>query len=136
MLNDPQLFSEWKDDIKGMSDRIISMRKKLFHLLTNVLQTPEVGEKGKGWTHITSQIGMFSFTGLNRSFDFILLLSRAKPRKLTKLHCSPLAVQCKALVERGHVYLTGNGRISMAGLNESNIDYFAKSLDAAVRGTL
>ena len=46
------------------------------------------------------------------------------------------ATQCKALVAKGHVYLTGNGRISMAGLNTSNVEYFAKALDAAVRGTL
>lgn len=131
MLNDSQLFSEWKDDIKGMSDRIISMRERLFHLLTNVLQTPEVGEKGAGWKHITSQIGMFSFTGLNRSFFHSVL---TPSHRLTRWES--IAVQCKALVERGHVYLTGNGRISMAGLNESNIEYFAKSLDAAVRGTL
>lgn len=40
------------------------------------------------------------------------------------------------MIEKAHVYLTGNGRISMAGLNEGNVEYFAESLDAAVRGTL
>jgi len=32
--------------------------------------------------------------------------------------------------------MTSNGRISMAGLNNSNIDYFAESVNAAVRNTL
>lgn len=32
--------------------------------------------------------------------------------------------------------MTMDGRISMAGLNSSNIEYFAQSVDAAVRGNL
>lgn len=44
--------------------------------------------------------------------------------------------QSQALVEKAHVYLTGNGRISMAGLNSNNVEYFAESLDKVVRGTL
>ena len=46
------------------------------------------------------------------------------------------AEQCKALAEKAHVYLTMDGRISMAGLNGSNIEYFAESIDAAVKGNL
>lgn len=64
ILNDAELFEQWKHDIKGMADRIIIMRKKLYELLTNKYKTPAVGPNG--WEHITSQIGMFSFTGLNR----------------------------------------------------------------------
>lgn len=44
--------------------------------------------------------------------------------------------QSKALVEKAHVYLTPNGRISMAGLNTKNVRYFAEALDKAVRGSL
>jgi aspartate aminotransferase, mitochondrial len=32
--------------------------------------------------------------------------------------------------------MTTDGRISMAGLNGSNIDYFAESVSQAVKGTL
>jgi aspartate aminotransferase len=32
--------------------------------------------------------------------------------------------------------MTGDGRISMAGLNGNNIEYFAQSVDSAVRGQL
>jgi len=105
ILNDPQLFEEWKRDIKTMAHRIIDMRKQLFELLTNKLKTPG------NWDHIVNQIGMFSFTGIN-------------------------AEQCNALIEKAHIYLTANGRISMAGLNSNNLEYFAESLDKAVRGTL
>ena len=63
------------------------------------------------WGHIKSQIGMFSFTGLTPT-------------------------QTKALVEKAHIYLTADGRISMAGLNSGNVDYFAECVSKAVRGNL
>ena len=44
--------------------------------------------------------------------------------------------QSKALTEEAHVYLTTNGRISMAGLNSKNINYFAENLDKVVREEL
>jgi aspartate aminotransferase len=44
--------------------------------------------------------------------------------------------QTKALAERAHIYMTADGRISMAGLNGKNIDYFAESVSGAVKGTL
>lgn len=60
------------------------------------------------WNHIVDQIGMFSFTGLTTP-------------------------QVKVLKERYHVYLTDNGRISMAGLNSKNVKYFAQAVDFVVR---
>ncbi|KAF2019299.1 aspartate aminotransferase [Aaosphaeria arxii CBS 175.79] len=69
----------------------------------------EAGTPGT-WNHITDQIGMFSFTGLTEQ-------------------------QVLKLREDSHVYMTKNGRISMAGLNTHNVDYFAKAVDQAVRAT-
>ncbi|KAJ7740715.1 aspartate amino-transferase [Mycena maculata] len=71
------------------------------------LLTEELHTPGN-WDHIVNQIGMFSFTGINPS-------------------------QSKALTREAHVYLTVNGRISMAGLNTHNVQYFAESLDKVVR---
>ncbi|KAF9246207.1 aspartate amino-transferase [Melanogaster broomeanus] len=105
ILNSSELFEDWNNDIKTMAHRIIAMRKELYRLLTEELKTPG------SWEHITRQIGMFSFTGINTD-------------------------QSQALVEKAHIYLTANGRISMAGLNTHNIEYFAKNLDKAVRGEL
>ncbi|KAJ7597093.1 glutamic oxaloacetic transaminase AAT1 [Mycena floridula] len=105
ILSDPTLYSEWESEVKGMADRIISMREKLYNTLTDDLKTPGT------WGHIKSQIGMFSFTGLTPP-------------------------QTAALAEKAHVYMTKDGRISMAGLNGGNIEYFAQSVDAAVRGKL
>lgn len=67
----------------------------------------ELGTPGQ-WNHITDQIGMFSFTGLSEA-------------------------QVQKLRDEAHVYMTKNGRISMAGLNTRNVDYFAKAVDKVVR---
>jgi len=61
-LNDPDFFEEWKGNIKTMSDRIKLMRTGLRDKLVE-LNTP--GD----WSHIVSQIGMFSYTGLNRKLN-------------------------------------------------------------------
>lgn len=58
VLSNPELYAQWKDHIKTMSQRIIEMRNALRGKLEE-LKTP--GD----WSHITSQIGMFSYTGLN-----------------------------------------------------------------------
>lgn len=44
--------------------------------------------------------------------------------------------QTKALAEKAHIYMTADGRISMAGLNGGNVDYFAESVSKAVKGDL
>lgn len=101
VLNDKALFEEWKENLRTMSGRIITMREALHSKLL------ELGTPGN-WDHIKNQIGMFSFTGLT---------------------------EAQVLKLRGefHVYMTKNGRISMAGLNTSNVDYFAKAVDKIVR---
>ncbi len=53
IMNQGELFEEWKADIRTMALRIISMRKELHRLLTEELKTPG------NWDHIVNQIGMF-----------------------------------------------------------------------------
>lgn len=53
ILSKPELYGEWEGEVKGMAERIISMRDKLYDSLTHTHKTP--GE----WGHIKSQIGMF-----------------------------------------------------------------------------
>jgi aspartate aminotransferase len=53
ILNNSELFEEWKADIETMAGRIIEMRKELYRLLTEELKTPG------NWDHIVNQIGMF-----------------------------------------------------------------------------
>jgi len=66
------------------------------------------GTPGK-WNHITDQIGMFSYTGLTEP-------------------------QCERLLSEFHIYLLKSGRISMAGINEGNVQRFAECVDKVVRG--
>jgi len=58
VLNDPELYQEWTQNVKTMANRILDMRNQLRTTLE------KLGTPGK-WNHITDQIGMFSFTGLS-----------------------------------------------------------------------
>merc|ERR1712039_1043754 len=97
VMNDPALYQEWKDELKAMSHRIQDMRAALYDELV-ALKTPG------SWTHITSQIGMFSFTGLS-------------------------VAQCNAMVDKHFIFMLSNGRISMAGVTSSNVKYLAQAID-------
>lgn len=57
ILGNPELKKQWLVDVKGMADRIISVRTKLRDNLKKNGST-------RDWSHITDQIGMFCFTGL------------------------------------------------------------------------
>ena len=59
----------------------------------------------RDWSFITRQIGMFSFTGLSQE-------------------------QSEAMLEKHHVYMLKNGRISMAGINTKNVKYVAECIKA------
>lgn len=100
ILNSPELFAEWMDCVKTMSSRIIGIRDSLKQKLAD-LKTPG------NWDHITNQIGMFCYTGLNEA-------------------------QVAHIVKEHHVYLMKDGRISMAGVNESNVEIVAKAINDAV----
>nr|XP_032529873.1 aspartate aminotransferase, mitochondrial [Danaus plexippus plexippus] len=60
------------------------------------------GNKQK-WNHITDQIGMFCFTGL-------------KPDQVARL------------TKEFHIYLTKDGRISVAGISSKNVNYVAEAI--------
>ncbi|TVY13440.1 Aspartate aminotransferase [Lachnellula arida] len=57
ILNDKALNKQWLGEVKGMADRIITMRALLKKELEGL------GSK-HDWSHITNQIGMFAYTGL------------------------------------------------------------------------
>jgi len=57
ILNDAKLNQQWLDEVKGMAGRIIAMRSSLKSNLE------KLGSQ-RDWSHITSQIGMFCYTGL------------------------------------------------------------------------
>jgi aspartate aminotransferase, mitochondrial len=59
-------------------------------------------------SHISEQIGMFAFTGMNADND--------------------------VLTDQYHIYLTRDGRISIAGLNEDNLEYVATAIHSVTDG--
>lgn len=67
----------------------------------------ELGTPGS-WEHVVNLNGLFWFTGL----------SPAQTQKLREEH---------------HIYGTLNGRVNVAGLNDSNIDAYCAAVDAVVR---
>jgi len=69
-----------------------------------------VAQNVKGtWQHVITQRGMFSYTGIS-------------------------AAAVDRLQKEYHIYMLGNGRISLAGLNDSNISRFVSAL-AVILGT-
>lgn len=77
-----------------MANRIATMRVALKENLVKLGST-------KNWDHITNQIGMFAFTGLNQD-------------------------QVLRLRNEFSIYMTMDGRISIAGLNTNNIEYVSQ----------
>lgn len=61
------------------------------------------------WGHITDQIGMFAFTGMS-------------------------ADMCDELTDEYKIFLTRDGRVSMAGINQDNVAYIAKAIHAVTDG--
>lgn len=96
VLNTPDLRSLWLREVKTMADRIITMRKTLVDNLKKE-------GSSHNWQHITDQIGMFCFTGLNEK-------------------------QVERLTKEFSVYLTKDGRISVAGVSSKNNAYLAHAI--------
>ncbi|KAJ3280994.1 aspartate transaminase aat1 [Borealophlyctis nickersoniae] len=96
VLSNPELKQEWLGEVKFMADRIIDMRSKLRGHLE------DMGSK-LPWSHVTSQIGMFCYSGL-------------KPEQVDRLR------------NEFSVYLTRDGRISIAGITSQNVEYLAKAI--------
>lgn len=100
VLNEPELFSIWKNEVDGMRTRIRTIRQKAYDILQE--QAPHFDS-----SFIIKQHGMFSYTGLSLA-------------------------QIERLRTDYGVYLIDSGRISVPGLNEDNVTYFAESVSKVV----
>lgn len=105
ILSDPELKAQWYAECKSMADRIITMRTSL----RNAIEEIEAKNGVKSdWRHITDQIGMFCYTGLTEA-------------------------QVSRMIEKHHIYLTKDGRVSMAGVTSKNVEYLAQSIAEVVQ---
>eukprot|EP00483_Globobulimina_turgida_P006680 UN06690 len=99
LLSDSDLRKEW------IESDIVTMSDRIISMrkaLRDILENQL--KSARSWKHITDQIGMFCFTGLT-------------------------AEQCDTLMKTHSIYLTRNGRISIAGLNSKNVERVANAIN-------
>lgn len=100
VLGSPALRAEWEGELAAMRDRIKVMRKALVEGLK------AAGVK-QDMSFITQQVGMFSYSGLNKN-------------------------QMIRLRDEFGVYGTDTGRMCVAALNSGNIGYVCESIAKVV----
>ncbi|ODS67985.1 MAG: aromatic amino acid aminotransferase [Bordetella sp. SCN 67-23] len=96
VLSDPELRAQWEKELGEMRVRIKAMRQKLVDGL-------KAAGVQQDMSFITSQIGMFSYSGLSKD-------------------------QMVRLRNEFGVYGTDTGRMCVAALNSKNIDYVCASI--------
>ncbi|XP_054783172.1 aspartate aminotransferase, mitochondrial-like isoform X1 [Prosopis cineraria] len=84
------------------------MANRIQTMRSTLRQSLEKLDSSLNWEHITKQVGMFSLSGLSRD-------------------------QVKQLEKDFHVYMTPDGRISMAGVTRSNVKYVANAIYQVTR---
>lgn len=98
ILNHTRLRGLWLEEVRFMATRMIEMRKLLRENLESM------GSQ-QSWEHVTSQIGMFCYTGLSPE-------------------------QVDRLASEFSVYGTRDGRISICGINSENVEHLSKAIHA------
>ncbi|CAG9334930.1 unnamed protein product [Blepharisma stoltei] len=101
ILNNAELYKQWRKDLLQMYTRITENRSKLVNKLIDRGSVHD-------WNHIRDQVGMYAYTGMSPH-------------------------QCHALMNFKHIYLFYNGKMSLSGLNDQNLDYVAESIDEMTR---
>jgi aromatic-amino-acid transaminase len=96
VLNDPALRAQWEKELGEMRVRIKAMRQKLVDGL-------KAAGVQQDMSFITTQIGMFSYSGLSKD-------------------------QMVRLRSEFGVYGTDTGRMCVAALNSKNIDYVCQAI--------
>jgi aromatic-amino-acid transaminase len=100
VLNNPELRAQWEQELAEMRVRIKAMRQKLVDSL-------KAAGVQQDMSFITTQIGMFSYSGLTKD-------------------------QMVRLRSEFGVYGTDTGRMCVAALNSKNIDYVCASIAKVV----
>ena len=87
----------------------LHMSLRIQKMRTQLVESLKEAGSVHDWSHITEQIGMFAFTGMTPDM-------------------------CEELTQNYYIFLTANGRISVAGLNDKNIAYVANAIHAVTDG--
>merc|ERR1712107_129988 len=99
VLGNDELRQLWLEELKQVSGRIQRVRSDLVAELERI----QAGGAKHSWDHISSQIGMSAFSGLE-------------------------ARHVDALLEQHRVYLTRDGRLTLASLCSKDIPYVANAI--------
>ncbi|MFH4976808.1 hypothetical protein AB6A40_003517 [Gnathostoma spinigerum] len=87
---------------------VTGMAKRIISMRLHLHDLLEMEGSQRNWKHIVDQIGMFCYTGLT-------------PEQVEKL------------IQEYSVYLTKDGRISVAGISCGNVQYLARALHAVTQ---
>jgi len=79
------------------------MADRIITMRTELKKLLHKNGSSRNWEHVTNQIGMFCYSGLTKA-------------------------QVDTLQKDDHIYMTGNGRISMAGVTSGNVGYLAEAM--------
>jgi len=85
-----------------------TMADRIITMRTQLQEGLTNNGSSRNWQHITDQIGMFCFTGMTQD-------------------------QVAAITKDFSVYLTKDGRISMAGITSKNVGYLAEAMHAVTK---
>jgi aspartate/tyrosine/aromatic aminotransferase len=96
VLNDPALRAQWEDEVTAIRDRINGMR-------TLFVETLKAKGVRRDVSFITTQRGMFSFSGLTKD-------------------------QVLTLRSKYALYIVDSGRINVAGMTPSNMDRICNAI--------
>lgn len=98
---------------EGLTDQYYKecalMADRIQSMRTRLVEALVAAGSTHDWSHVTQQIGMFAFTGMS-------------------------AEMCDQLTKEYAIYLTRDGRISIAGLNDYNLEYVADAVHAVTDG--
>jgi aspartate/tyrosine/aromatic aminotransferase len=157
VVGDPTMFDEWRAEMQAMAGRIKTVRQRLY----DELSTKD--KSSKDWSFVLKQIGMFSFTGLNKAqvvlsslllcklciirvfgtaefpsrhhFDLGLNEDIGLGRRNSPVLITHYVVvlldgleQSDNMTDKWHVYMTKDGRISLAGLNLAKCAFLADAI--------
>ncbi|KDO49650.1 hypothetical protein CISIN_1g013839mg [Citrus sinensis] len=89
-------------------DEVKIMADRIQRKRTTLRQNLEKLGSSLNWEHITNQLGMFCFSGLT-------------------------PYQVDRLAKEFHIYMTQDGRISMAGVTTGNVNYLANAIHEVTR---
>lgn len=85
------------------------MAERILSMRSKLVDALKEAGSTHDWSHVTEQIGMFAYTGMS-------------------------AEMCDQLTSDYAIFLTRDGRISIAGLNDNNLEYVAKAIHAVTDG--